>query len=346
MTALKSHQIDAFIARMDPACAAVLVYGPDRGSVSERARAIVKQRAGSLDDPFAIARLEDAVLQNDPGRLEDEARAIPMLGSSRVVWISDGGAATAAAAERYLVDPAAETLVVIEAGNLQKSAKLRSIFEKAAHAVAMPCYADSGRSLDEIIDAELERHGLAASPAARHRLTELLGADRSLTRSELDKLATYCAGATRVEVEDVDAVCGDTSALELDDVVDATFEGNLAAQDHMLQRLLASGTAPQALVAALNSHITRLRRLRFDRDGGASADDAIARARPPVYFARKASLKRQLGLWDGDDLGRAAGATAELELNTRRSDDLVDAIVGRHLLVLARAAAAKRNRTR
>ena len=42
MTALKGAQVDAFLARPDPARPVVLVFGPDAGLVRERAEALIR----------------------------------------------------------------------------------------------------------------------------------------------------------------------------------------------------------------------------------------------------------------------------------------------------------------
>ena len=38
MAEKKAHEVDAWLARPDPKIAIVLIYGPDRGLVAERAR--------------------------------------------------------------------------------------------------------------------------------------------------------------------------------------------------------------------------------------------------------------------------------------------------------------------
>ena len=344
MSALKASQVDGFLRSPDAACPAVLVYGPDRGSVSERARMLVKHYAGSLDDPFAIARLEEDAIADDPGLLEDEARAIPMMGGRRTVWVGGGGAATAAAMERYLEEPSLDAVIVVEAANLQKSAKLRQVFEKSKTAAALPCYADTSRNLDDIIEAQLHARNLTISPAARTRLIEILGADRRLSLSEIEKLCLYCHGRERVELEDVDAICGDAAALEVDDLIDAAFEGDLPRLDRTFHRLMRAGTAPQMLISMLFGHIARLQKLQLEVEDGANADTALSRARPPVHFSRKTSLKRQLSLWTLDALDRSARATAAAERETRRSDDLGATFLNRHFLSLAHAARARHAR--
>ena len=344
MTALKAQQVEGFIARPDASIGAALIYGPDRGLVAERTRKLVTSIAGSTDDPFAIERLSDAAFGDDPGRLEDEARAIPMMGGVRVVWVEQAGTHLANALKAYLEDPAPDAWIVAEAATLPPSSKLRQLFEKAKNAVALPCYADTSRSLDDLIDDELAAHKLSITPDARHRLAAVLGADRGLSRSEIQKLCLYCHGQGEVTVDDVDAVCGDVSALALDDLVDHTFEGDVARMDRDYARLLASGTAVQAIVAALFSHISKLSTVQADLPAKGSLDDALKGLRPPLHFSRKSSFKKQVSLWRLDDLKRAAAATAEAEARSRGSDSLSDVAVGRHLLSLAHAARQKARR--
>lgn len=341
MTALKAPQVEGFLARPDPKLRAVLIYGPDRGSVAERIRKLVTTVAGSTDDPFVIERLSDAALGEQPGRLEDEARAIPMLGGPRVVWIEQAGAHLANAMKLYLEDPAPDAWVIAEAGPLPPSSKLRQIFEKAKNAVALPCYADTARSIDDLIDDEVAANGLRIAPDARHRLGAILGADRGLSRSELEKLCLYCHGQGEITVDDVDAVCGDVSALATDDLIDRVFEGDVAGMDAALTRLVASGTAVQAVIAALFNHISKLSAVQSD---SRPMDAALSGLRPPLHFSRKSSFKKQIGLWRLQDLKRAASATAEAEFRSRGSDGLADVAVSRHLLSLAQAARQKARR--
>ena len=58
MTAVKAADVEAFIARPDPARPVVLVFGPDAGLVSERVNALVKASVDDANDPFSLVRLE------------------------------------------------------------------------------------------------------------------------------------------------------------------------------------------------------------------------------------------------------------------------------------------------
>ncbi len=102
MTAIKAADVDAFIARPDPARPVVLVFGPDAGLVSERVNALVKASVDDPNDPFALARLEGEELAAEPSRLVEEAQTIPLFGGRRAVWVKAGSRNIAPAVEALL----------------------------------------------------------------------------------------------------------------------------------------------------------------------------------------------------------------------------------------------------
>src|ERR1700734_2420864 len=117
MVAIKAANVDAFIARPDPARPVVLVFGPDAGLVSERVNALVKTSVDDVNDPFALARLEGEDVTANPARLVEEAQTIPLFGGRRAVWVKASGRNIAPALEALLALRTIECRVVIEAGD-------------------------------------------------------------------------------------------------------------------------------------------------------------------------------------------------------------------------------------
>src|SRR3954469_1609821 len=227
MVALKSSDIESFVARPDPSRAVVLVFGPDAGLVSERVDAIVRASVDDPNDPFSLVRLDGDTLASDPARLTDEATTMPLFGGRRAIRVRAGSRNIVPAVEGVLAAPLRDCRVVIEAGDLKRGAALRNACERAKSAVAIPCYAEAGRDLGRLVDEEMRAANLAISPDAREALIPLLGGDRRASRAELRKLTLYAHGRGRIEIDDVTAVVADASALGLDALVDAAFAGRL-----------------------------------------------------------------------------------------------------------------------
>lgn len=336
MVALKGSGIENFLRGPDRNVRAALFYGPDTGLVAELARRLVLTRVGDADDPFNVSRLEDSDLAGDPGRLVDEACAQSLMGGERVVWVRAAGAGSAAALESYLKDPSGEAVIVIEAGELKPSARLRKAAEKSRQAVSIACYADSGRTIEELVDAEMAKADLSITPDARQTLISMLGADRQVTRRELEKLALYVNGKQKIDVEDVEAVCGDAGAATMDSIIDAAAEGRIDLFDGSYQTAIASGFSATGILLACSRHMTRLQLMSLS----ANPDAAMKSARPPIHFSRQLSVRRQLRLWSAEGIARAIAYLAETESQTRTHGDLGDVLVSRALMSLARKANA------
>src|ERR1700723_22568 len=214
MVALKTADIEKFLARPDPARPVVLVFGPDAGLVSERVNALIKASVDDVNDPFSLVRLEAEALSANPARLVEEAQTIPLFGGRRAVWAKAGSRNIAPSVEAVLALPSSECRVVIEAGDLRRNAPLRVVCERAKNAAALPCYADGERDLARLIDTEMRAADLTLKPQAR----------------------------AVMEVDDVTAVVSDASALALDDLIDNAFAGRPAELETLLGKVHAAGS--------------------------------------------------------------------------------------------------------
>jgi len=338
MVALKTAEIERFVARPDAARPVVLIFGPDAGLVRERAEKILKTSVDSFDDPFSLVRLEGDDLSGDVGRLVDEAHTVPLFGGRRAVWVKAGGRNIAPAVEALLASPPTDCRVVIEAGDLKRSAPLRSLCERSKHAVAIPCYVDGEREIARLIDEEMQAASLTITADARAALTPLLGGDRQASRNEIRKLALFAHGQREVGLEDVIAVVSEASALALDGIVDAMFAGRLAEAEGQFAKARNAGTTPGSILSTAMRQLSSLHRMRLAVEEGRSIGQVVEGAQPPIHFRRKPLFEAVLKAWTAERLVRVMGQLAEAALEVRRQPALADAVAQRAVLSVASAA--------
>jgi len=338
MTAIKASDVDRYIARPDPAQPIVLVYGPDAGLVRERVDALVRGAVDDPNDPFAFVRIEGEELSANPSRLVEEAHTIPLFGGRRAVLVKAGSRNISAALEPVLAAPSNDCRVIIEAGDLKKTAPLRTMCEKAKVAAAVPCYSDRAGDLARLIDDEMRAAKLTLAPDARDALTALLGGDRLASRSELRKLALYVSGRDKIELADVAAVVANASAIGLDRVVDATFAGDTRDVETEFGKARGEGSSPAAIVSAAIRQVANLHKMKLAVEGGDPIEFAMKRGAPPVHFSREKDVGAALRAWTPPRLLRAMQQLAEASLDMRRNSALAEAIAQRTLLSLAVSA--------
>ncbi|MDF1610509.1 DNA polymerase III subunit delta [Hoeflea sp. YIM 152468] len=335
MAQLKTHEFSAFIRREGTPYRIVLVYGPDRGLVSERAALIAAKTGVDLTDDFAVLKLEASDLTGDPGRLADEFSAISLFGGDRLVWVKNAGndrgliQSLTAVAE---TDPGSSHLL-IEAGDLKKSSGLRKLVETARTALAVPCYADDARGIQTLIDDELGGANLVVDADARQRLAQLLGGDRLASRNELKKLALYCHGSGTVTDNDVIEAIGDVAALSVDDAVDAVFSGDLVRLEASLERILASKTSVFLVLRGCILQFEQLDVMRaLVESHGRQPAQAISEKGRGIHFKRKPVVERALRHWRLEAINREMRRLSEAVFETRRRPHLEASIARQALL--------------
>ncbi len=314
---IKTGEVRRFLATPREDIAAVLLYGPNLGLVRERAEQLGQAVAGALDDPFRVADLAPKAIAGDTARLVDEAAALSMTGGRRLVRVRGAGNEVAGACEALMERPPGPSLVVVEAGELNRRAPLRVIFEKAANGAAVACYDDDEAALRGVIRERLAAHGMNAAPAAVEALLARLGSDRKVAVGELDKLTLYAHGSAVIDEEDVLAAVGDAAEATLDDLADAVGLGNHARAGKALDKLAADGVPPVRVIGALQRHFQRLHWARARMSDGAGPAAALGALRPPVFFKRRAAMTTQLGRWSAEDLARAMGILLEAEIGCK-----------------------------
>jgi DNA polymerase III subunit delta len=339
MTAIKAFEADKFIAKPDPAQPIVLIYGPDAGLVRERVDALVRASVDDPNDPFALARIESEELSANPGRLADEANTVPLFGGRRAVLLRVNSRHNIVPSiEVVLQAPPRDCRIVIEAGELRKTAPLRALFEKAKSGAAIGCYPDNERDLMRLIDEELRAANLTISPDARAALLSLLGGDRQASRNEIRKLTLYAKGAACIELADVMAVVADASALALDGVIDAAFAGRTGEVETEFSKARAGGSSPAAIVSAAIRQVANLHKMKLAVEGGDGIEFAMKRGAPPVHFTREKPVGEALRAWTPARLLRVMEQLAEASLDMRRNAALAETIAQRTLLSIAVSA--------
>jgi DNA polymerase-3 subunit delta len=337
MVAVKANDVQGVLRRADPRIGLYLVYGPDIGLVNERAKALAERAVDDPADPFQLIRLDGDDIASDPGRLADEAGTMGLFGGRRSLWIRATSRNMAPAVDAVLKTELQDTTIVIEAGDLAKSSPLRNLCEKSQRALALPCYADSGRELGAVVDDALKAGGFSISRDARAAILASLGGDRLATRGELAKLMLYAHGQHEITIEDVDAIMSDVSSLAMDAVVDAAFSGMGAELEIGSRRLAAEGIHASVVLGAALRHAMLLLSARYAVEDGRSVASVMETMRG-LHFRRKPLVERQLQRWDAGGLKAAVAAILDGILQTRRLASLADVTAARTLLDLARAA--------
>jgi DNA polymerase-3 subunit delta len=328
---------DSFAASPPAAVRAVLVYGPDDGLVRERAMRLVTAVAETPADPFRVAEIPAARLNEQPALLRDEAAALSLTGGRRAVRVREASDrfGAEALADFLKSPPPGDTLVVVEAGDLPPRSVLRHLFEGAREGAALPCYADDARALRRLAQAVLGERRIRISEEALDFIADHLGSDREVSRRELEKLALYAGDGGTIALDDAIACVGDSAGLTLEDVAFAAAAGDSAALDRGLTKAFGEGLAAVAVLRAALRHFQRLYQTAARVRAGESEVAAMKALRPAVFFKYEDRFRAALRRWREEELVRALRHLTHAEIRCKTTGFPEETVCLEALMALA-----------
>ena len=348
MAKVAAAKARAYLRKPDPAHRALLLYGPDAAQVAARRDEALRTFLGeATDDPFRFARLEADRVRRDPALLMDEASAVG-FGGDRVVLIVGATDATNAAIAPVVETLREGTVLIVAAGQLAASSKLRKLFEGARNAIALPFYPPEGAALETEVSAMLGDLGAPPlGPDARAALAGVLdgfGAGEAERFAEV--LALYTKDDEAVTAEAVLACAPPATEADFDSAVQAVAGGRPRALPSLVDRLDGQGASLPGLVRVLALHFQRLHRAQAAMEAeGLDAGAAMGKLRPPVFWKQRDAFAAQLRAWPRVAVEDALSQIGVLEADLRSGRTLPErAMIERALMRIAMTAPGARGR--
>lgn len=332
-----------FLERPDTSKAGVLIYGADAMRVALKRQDLVARLVGPEGEAeMRLTRIDAGSLRGDPAELNDALKAQGFFAGPRVVLVESATDAAAAAVSASMEDwQSGDAMLVVTAGALKASSKLRKLFEATGSTVAIAVYNDPP-SRDEIEGILAKARIAAVDPQAMRDLESLARElDPGDFRQTVEKLALYTLhNSGPVSPQDIADCAPATTDAAVDAAVAMVADGDVGALGAQMSRLAGQSINPTTLCITAGRHFRQLH-AAATADGG--AESALARMRPPVFGPRRDQMLRQLRRWAVPDLETALGALTDTDLALRSSRPLPGmALVERAFIRIAMLAARRR----
>jgi DNA polymerase-3 subunit delta len=303
-----------------------LIFGADPGLVSTSADTLAYNWLPS-PDPFNIIKLSDDDLKRDPQLLADELVARSLMGGERLVRVR----VDKDASSKYLLEILAdvdkgaltpEAFWIIEAGELNKTSKLRVGFEDSQSAIALQLYADDEATIADLVNKRLAAAGVSIEPQALAAFIADLPGDRRLALSELEKLELYSVGLGRaVTTSDVSQLASAEQPRGADDAADAAILGDAPQATLSINRYLDAGGSAISALRTLHFRMLRV------SDAVSSNAGTGMRLRPPIFEKEWPRFSRAIRDWSAPAIHRTFTRLYEAEKSCKQAGAPQEAIV-------------------
>lgn len=334
---LSPREAPGYFAKPDPGKSGLLIFGQDPMRVALRRQQVIAALLGpAAEEEMRLTRLAGSEVRSDPALVLDAIKAVGFFPGHRAVFVEDAtdacGPAILSGLENW---QDGDATLIVTAGALKASSKLRKGFEAHPNAFAAAIYDDPPSRAE--IEAQLKSAGLAAvSPDAQSLLSAYAAQLGPGDFSKLvEKIGLYKLGdEAPLSPRDVEACAPQSVEADLDDILNIVAEARSGEIGPTLRRLQAQGTNAVSLCIGATRHFRTLYAAASDPKGAAAG---VGKLRPPVFGPRRDRIVRQASTWGPVRLEAALTLLTDTDLQLRSAGQTAPAmaLVERALIRLA-----------
>ena len=337
---LNSHQAEDYFVKPDAGKTGLLIFGADAMLVAlKRQQGLAALLGPDAEAEMRLTRIPAGVLRGDPALLLDAIKAIGFFPGPRAVFVEDATETAAPAILSALQNWAAgDAQIIVTAGQLKPSSKIRKAFETHPNAYAAGIYDDPPSPAE--VERILSQAGFKSIPRdAMSMLSELaLALSPGDFTQTIEKLSLYKRGDTsELSIEDIEACAPRSTEAALDDVLNVVAEGRTGEVGPLIRRLQAQGTNGVTLCIGATRHFRALYTCATDPGGPARGSGKL---RPPPFGKRRDRILRQAQGWGAAKLQTALTVLTDTDLSLRSAGQTAPtmALVERAMIRLAMLA--------
>ena len=303
----------------------------DEDFLKRRARdAILRLALGDADPAFAVATYAGDKLDFSTAR--NDLDTLPFLSPCRVVVVENADpfvTANRPALEKYVTQPSAVGVLVLELKSFPETTKLAKALPDAAKIACKAPYAD--KLPGWCVSWAKAAHGKALAADAAQLLVQLVGPAMGLLDQELGKLAVAVGGKAAVDAEDVERLVGRSRSADVFRVLEAVGEGKPAAALGILEELFAEGEDPLAVLGPLTWQLRQLAAIGRGLAEGQPLAAALEAANVPRF--RRDQYEKQVRWLGRRRLDRLPEWLVEINLGLKGGNPLPERLQVERLIV-------------
>jgi DNA polymerase-3 subunit delta len=295
-----------------------LLYGENFG-LKKDIKELIKFEAKKKDQNLEILSLnEDEILNNEESFL-NSIYSGSLFADKKIIFVNETTDKIISKIINIYEKYPKNILLVISSGILEKRSKLRNFFEKNKNTVCVPCYLDNEKDLEVIAQTELRKNKIILSRETINLLVEKSNSDRNNLKNEIEKIKSYSQNKKKIEFDEIKSLINFHGEHKSDILVNECLCGNINEYKKFVSEIYEGAVNQILLLRILSKKIQRL--LIIKEQGGelSNLDSVINSSKPPIFWKEKPLIKKQLSIWNLNDLKKLVNEINNTELLCKKN---------------------------
>ena len=189
--------------------------------------------------------------------------------------------------EQLNLDGNEDTLIILDAGNLEKKSKLRSVFEKNKNFIACAFYPDNEQTLIKIASTFFKEKKILISASNINLIVLKCNGDRGVLNNELNKLETFTNNGKKITTENIFKLINLIENFGINELIDNCLAKNKKKTLNILNENNYGNEDSILILRSLLNKSKRILKLSNEYQKNQNIELTISTAKPPVFWKKR-----------------------------------------------------------
>ena len=212
-----------------------------------------------------------------------------------------------------------EVIIIIDADNLEKKSKLRSLFERHKNYICVAFYPESQRDLFKVAYEFLKEKKILISSSSINTIIEKSNGDRGNLLKELEKIQHLSITKKKITEDDISKLTNLIEDYNISELIDYCLAKNKRKTIHILNENNFNNEESILIIRTFLNKSKRVLKLTSEYKKNKNIDLTISSAKPPIFWKDKDLIKQQIYKWTPEKIKQLIYKLNEMELIIKKN---------------------------
>jgi DNA polymerase-3 subunit delta len=209
--------------------------------------------------------------------------------------------------------------IILNADNLEKKSKLRSLFEKNKKYVCVPFYPDTEQTLSKLTFNFLKKKNISISQSNINLIVNKCNGDRETLLNELNKIEYFSKNGKKITAENIAKLTNLIENHGISELIDNCLAKNKKKIVNILNENNFNNEDCILITRTFLNKAKKILKLSSEFQNNKNIDLTISSAKPPIFWKDKEITKQQIYKWTPENIKQLIYKLSEIELLIKKN---------------------------
>ena len=209
--------------------------------------------------------------------------------------------------------------IILNADNLEKKSKLRSLFEKDKKYICVPFYPDTDQTLSKLTYNFLKKKNILISQSNINLIVNKCNGDRETLLNELNKIEYFSKNGKKITAENIAKLTNLIENHGISELIDNCLTKNKKKIVNILNENNFNNEDCILITRTFLNKAKKILKLSSEFQNNKNIDLTISSAKPPIFWKDKEITKQQIYKWTPENIKQLIYKLSEIELLIKKN---------------------------